>query len=84
MTIHPHAVAELLPERFRSGLFLERIREFEEGCGFFTLFGVLEKPCGSFRQELTSSFSTSDIDKVMTPEHPEATATGIMLTEESG
>ena len=84
MTIHPHAVAELLPERFRSSLFLERIREFEDGCGFFTLFGVLEKPCGSFRQELTSSFSTSDIDKVMTPEHPEATATGIMLTEETG
>ena len=84
MTIHPLAVAELLPERFRSGLFLERIREFEEGCGFFTLFGVLEGPCETFRQELTSSFSTSDIDKVMTPDHPDATATGIMLTEETG
>lgn len=84
MTIHPHAVAEILPEKFRSSLFLERIREFEEGCGFFTLFGVLEKPCGSFCQELTSSFSTSDIDLVMTPDHPEATATGIMLTEETG
>ena len=84
MTIHPHAIAELLPERFRSGIFQERIREFEEGCGFFTVFGVLEKPCESFRQELTSSFSTSDIDQVMTPEHPEATATGIMLTDENG
>ena len=48
------------------------------------MFGVLEGPCETFRQELTSSFSTSDIDKVMTPDHPDATATGIMLTEETG
>jgi len=84
MTIHPHAIAPLLPEKYRTGIFMERLREFEEGCGFFTVFAVLDRECRSFRQELTSYFSTSDIDRIMTPEHPEATATGIMLTDEPG
>lgn len=84
MTIHPHAIIPILPEHYRKGIFMDRLREFEEGCGFFTVFAVLEKECASFRQELTSYFSTSDIDKIMTPDHPEATATGIMLSDETG
>lgn len=84
MTIHPHAIIPLLPEQYSKGIFMERLEDFEESCGFFTVFAVLEKECPSFHQELTSYFSTSDINDIMTPEHPEATVTGIMLSNERG
>ncbi len=82
MTIHPKAIASLLPASVQSADFRKRINEFEEGCGFFTIFGVLDPPLESFTQELTSCLNTDSIGKIMDPAHPEATATGIMLTVE--
>lgn len=84
MTMHPLEILHLLPERFRKGIFADRVREFEDGAGFFTVFGVLEEKSDAFREELTSHFSTSKVDWIMAPDHPEATATGIMLTREVG
>lgn len=84
MTVHPAEILRLLPERFREGTFADRVREFEDGAGFFTIFGVLDGRSDSFREELASCFSTSAIDRIMSPDCPDATATGIMLTRETG
>lgn len=84
MTVHPAEILRLLPGRFREGAFADRVREFEDGAGFFTIFGVLDGESGAFREELTSHFSTSAIDRIMSPACPDATATGIMLTREKG
>lgn len=84
MTVHPAEILRLLPEQFRHGTFADRVHEFEDGAGFFTIFGALEEKSASFREELTSHFSTSKIDRIMSPDHPGATATGIMLTRETG
>ncbi len=84
MTVHPAEILRMLPEEFKHGIFAERVNEFEDGAGFFTIFGILEEKSDLFREELTSHFSTSEIDYIMSPEHPDATATGIMLTREKG
>lgn len=84
MTMHPLEILRLLPERFRNGIFADRVREFEDGAGFFTIFAVLDRESETFREELTSHFSTSKVDRIMSPAHPDATATGIMLTRERG
>ena len=84
MTIHPKAIAQILPQFVQTEDFRKRISEFTESCGFFTIFGVLDPEASGFQQELSSCFSVPDIDAILSGKNPEATATAIMLTQESG
>ena len=83
MTIHPHGIAKILPQSVQSEDFRKRIGEFGETCGFFTVFCTLDPPVPEFHQELSSCFSTPDVEMILSGRHPEATATAVMLTWET-
>lgn len=83
MTIHPHGIAKILPQSVQSEDFRKRIGEFGETCGFFTVFCTLDPPVPEFHQELSSCFSTPDVEMILSGRHLEATATAVMLTWET-
>ncbi len=83
MTIHPCSIAKFLPQSVQSEDFRQRIGEFRETCGFFTVFCTLDPPVPEFHQELSSCFSVPDVEMILSGGHPEATATAVMLTWET-
>ncbi len=84
MTMHPREIEKTLPPEGKTRDFIDRVNEFEESCGFFTIFGVVEPELESFKQQLTSYLTHTDLDATMSPAHPDVTAAGIMLSEETG
>ncbi|OQA82685.1 MAG: hypothetical protein BWY31_03107 [Lentisphaerae bacterium ADurb.Bin242] len=84
MTMHPREIEKTLPPEGKSRDFTDRVNEFEESCGFFTVFGVIEPKREVFKQQLTSYLTHTDLDRLMSPDHPDVTAAGIMLAEETG
>ena len=84
MTMHPREIEKTLPAEGKTPDFMARVDEFEESCGFFTVFGVIEPKLEVFQQQLTSYLTHTDLDHLMAPGRPDVTATGIMLAEETG
>jgi len=44
LTIHPHAILDLLPQEKLRKAFINRVRGFEPSFGFFAVFGVCDDP----------------------------------------
>ncbi len=84
MTMHPREIERTLPPEGKTQDFIDRVDEFEESCGFFTVFGVIEPKLEGFKQQLTSYLTDTDLDVLMSPDRPDVTATGIILAEETG
>ncbi|MBU1181153.1 MAG: NAD(P)-binding protein [Proteobacteria bacterium] len=71
-TIHPKALLDVLPKKYLSKAFIDRVSAFEPTPGFFTVFGVLEnskQPCDAFDPTILSLFPTTDINKLMDPSY---------------
>ena len=66
LAIHPRAIAELLPEAARSRSFRAKVDQYQDSCGFFTVWGVL-RDGGSETAELTSFLSCNDLNRMLLP-----------------
>ena len=66
LAIHPRSILEILPpEAVRPG-FRERVTKFEDSCGFFTVFGVLDDSSDA-PAALTSYLNAADCDDILLP-----------------
>ena len=71
MTIHPAEILRILPPKTVPEDFRTRVKEFQDTCGFFTVFGRLLKPFPELKDGLYSCFSSSRIeDLIRTPTSP--------------
>lgn len=71
LTMHPHAILQLLPEKHTTRAFRNRIMEFEASAGFFAMFGHLQNNCRSQKLEenhIFSIFPDSDVNRMLSPE----------------
>ena len=84
---HPIDIFRTISPISNNVLFAERIREFEESCGFFTLWAKVKG--GEERDinqppkaSLISYLRKTKLDTLMSPVEPDNTATGVMTVEE--
>jgi len=68
-TIHPGEVLKLMPRKYVSRAFADRINDFESSAGFFSVFAVLdsdyEEP--DFDSTILSIFPHCDINELLDP-----------------
>ncbi len=64
MTIHPSEILRILPPEVVPEDFRNRVKEFQDTCSFFTLFGRLLQPFPEFKDGLYSCFSDSRIEQL--------------------
>lgn len=81
-TVHPSAIASLLPENARTPSFLRRVRRMQESCSFFCAYFLVddgvEIPAG-----LTSYFTANDVDSILL-DGRNSSSTGIQISREDG
>lgn len=81
LSIHPREIVKILPESVTNKIFRERVAEFEDTFGFFSLHAVTTKHIDDFPITLTSCFSTADINHIMSEDFQDS-GMAIMTTEE--
>ncbi len=81
LSIHPREIAKILPASVTNKIFKERVTEFEDTFGFFSLYTVTTEHIDDFPITLTSYFSSTDINRIMSKEFPDS-GMAIMTTEE--
>jgi phytoene dehydrogenase-like protein len=65
-TLHPEEVLKVLPHKYLSRAFIERVGGFEESSGFFSVFGFVDdKDQGSFEPSIASLFPSSNINDLL-------------------
>lgn len=81
-TIHPSAIADLLPENARTPSFQRRIRRLQESCSFFCAYFLVDDrvdvPAG-----LTSYFTENDVNNILL-DGRNSSSTGIQISKENG
>lgn len=86
-TTHPKDIFNTIVPLLKTGYFQEQIDEYEESCGFFTLWAQVApdaKGRGSseYDASLISFLNKTKLATLMSPNEPENTATGIMTVKE--
>ena len=86
-TTHPGDILRTISPLLKNEAFAERVEEFEESCGFFTLWAeVLPGPDGAPAvpepASLISYLNKTKLPTLMSPSEPDNTATGIMTVRE--
>jgi all-trans-retinol 13,14-reductase len=82
-SIHPRAILASLPAERVTESFRQRIMNFEDSCGFFTIFGIIEPTLESFNSELTSCLSCHNLDNILLSTDGQY-GMGVVLAEEVG
>lgn len=81
-TVHPSAIANLLPESARTPSFQRRVRRQQETCSFFCAYFLVDDgidvPAG-----LTSYFTENDVNRILL-DGRNASSTGIQIGKENG
>lgn len=81
LAIHPREIVKILPDSVTNKIFRERVGEFTDTFGFFSLYTVTTEHIDDFPITLTSCFSTPDINRIMSKDFPDS-GMAIMTTEE--
>jgi phytoene dehydrogenase-like protein len=81
LSIHPREIVKILPESVTNKIFRERVAEFEDTFGFFSLHAVTTEHIEDFPITLTSCFSSADINRIMSEKYQES-GMAIMTTVE--
>ena len=87
-TTHPRSILNNISSIVKTTAFQERVDEFEESCGFFTLWAkILDGPgtedCDEAEASLISYLRKTKLSTLMSPAEPDNTATGIMTVKET-
>lgn len=87
-TTHPQDILRTISPLLKTDDFKDRVGEFEESCGFFTLWGQIlpgssdtSSRCGC-DASLISYLNKTKMPTLMSPREPDNTATGIMTVKE--
>ena len=81
-TINPKSIAEILPADFFPPAFFNRLNNFEDTPGFFTLFAALDNTVTpQKRNSITSLYPIDDIDKLSLPGWKKPGALAIMHSQ---
>lgn len=83
LAIHPQSILNILPPARVSEAFRKRVSSFEDSCGFFTIFGIIDPELEDFHSELTSCLSSHDLDNILVS-FQDAYGMGVVLAEERG
>ena len=84
-TTHPRDILNTIAPLLKTGDFRERIEEFEESCGFFTLWAQVDPDLNGekgYDASLISYLNKTKMATLMSPREPDNTATGIMTVKE--
>lgn len=86
-TTHPQDILNTVQAVLKNADFKERVDEFEESCGFFTLWAKIAPDAqGGFSGDpdasLISFLRKTKLPTLMSPREPDNTATGIMTVKE--
>ena len=82
LAIHPRSILEILPPEAVNKTFRERISEFEDSLGFFSLHAKVSPKVAAFPIALTSCLFSLDMNRIMSNDHDD-TAMAIMTTIEN-
>jgi phytoene dehydrogenase-like protein len=69
LTMHPRQIAESLPRGSVRPAFLNRVNDFEDSTGFFSIFATVEPPDEREDATITSLLPSLDMNEMLTP-HP--------------
>ena len=81
-TIHPAAIADLLPENACTPSLQRRVRRMQESCSFFCAYFLVDEEIG-VPAGLTSYFTANDVDGILL-DGRESSSTGIQISRENG
>jgi phytoene dehydrogenase-like protein len=83
-TIHPLEVLKILPRRYFSKAFWDRVESFESSNGFFSVFGAVEgkRPGPDFEPSILSILPHTDINLLLDPEYDGPQALAIFQSRE--
>lgn len=86
-TTHPQDILQTISPMLKTADFRKRVEEFEESCGFFTLWAKVipdgqKKSPGEADASLISYLNKTKLPTLMSPREPDNTATGIMTVKE--
>ena len=86
-TTHPKDILDTISPLLKTSDFRERVEEYEESCGFFTLWAEVKPDAdGNLSQDcdasLISYLNKTTLATLMSPREPDNTATGIMTVKE--
>jgi phytoene dehydrogenase-like protein len=83
MSIHPADILRILPAEAVSAELRRRVAVLEESIGFFSLFARLRPEVDGVKPGLTSFFTGTDFNRIMSPDHPDLALAIIVGEEES-
>lgn len=82
-TIHPQSILTAIEPLLKNDLLRQRMEEFEESCGFFSLWGKLADDVTITDDILVSYLRKTELPTLMSPKDPGNTATGVLLVNET-
>ena len=68
LTVHPQEALKLIPAEFMRPAFVNRVQAYEPSAGFFSVFGVFEKPAAEIDNSIVSLFPHTDANRMLAPE----------------
>ncbi|MFA5362120.1 MAG: NAD(P)-binding protein [Candidatus Omnitrophota bacterium] len=84
-TIHPHGILKILPQRYLSKAFVDRVSAYESSIGFFSVFGeVKQADVDDFGPSLVSLFPAEDINVLLDPDYGGMPALAVIRSVEEG
>ncbi len=83
-TIHPGEILKILPKKYLSSAFVDRVSSFESSAGFFSVFTVLnsDDEDTGFDSSIFSIFPHYDINRMLRPSYSGAPALVLMKSVE--
>ena len=68
LALHPKEILKIIPNEYLKKGFRERINDFEESNGFFSVYGYLEDYTKSFKPSLNSILPNANLDEFFDPD----------------
>ena len=82
LTVHPQEILKLLPRESARPGFLNRVREFEDSTGFFSIFATVDESDETRAATITSLLPSLNMNQLLTPGRMEESALVIVLGRE--
>jgi len=82
-TVHPSEILKSLPREYVRPGFANRINEFEDSSGFFSIFATVDPPDDQDDASIISLLPSLDMNKMLTPQPGDESAMVIVCSSET-
>ena len=82
LAVHPKEILKMLPAEHVKKGFRERVNDFEESNGFFSVYGYLEDYDKEFKPSLNSILPITDLNQILSPDYRGENSLVVMTSNE--